>query len=77
MFCLEECNADDKVRGFYNEFLTEELSKDRKVFELLGSKVVVASTPDELSGLGFSDTVRNSIYVEVEGTIKRTLKVNF
>lgn len=77
VFCLEECKADDKVRGFYNEFLTEELSKDRKVFELLGSKVVVASTPDELSGLGFSDTVRNSIYVEVEGTIKRTLKVNF
>lgn len=76
-FLLTGCKTDEKVRPFYNEFLTEELSKDRKVFELLGSKVEVESAPDELSGLGFSETLRNHLFVEVEGAFRRTLKVTF
>lgn len=75
-FILENCKAED-VRGFYNEFLKEELSKDRKVFEILGSKLVVEPVENELSGLGFSETVRNSLIVKVEGNFTRTLKINF
>ena len=52
-FLLEGCRTDERVRPFLNEFLKPELEKDRKVFELLGSKVEVEAAPDELSGLGF------------------------
>lgn len=76
-FLLEGCKTDQRVRPFYNEFLKEELSQDRKVFEILGAKVNVEPREDELSGLGFSDTVRNHLFVEVEGAFKRVLKVKF
>lgn len=76
-FFLENCKADEKIRGFYNEQLKDELSADRKVFEVLGSKVTVDPVDNELSGLGFSETKRDSIIVEVEGTFKRTLRVKF
>jgi hypothetical protein len=74
-FLLDGCKTDEKVRPFYNEFLKEELNTDRKVFEILGSKISVEPCEKELSGIGFSDTVRNHFFVEVEGTFKRTLKV--
>ena len=76
MFFLDKCVSDEKVRPFYNEFLKEELAADRKVFELLGSKVEVEKPQDELSGIGFSDTQRNSFLVEVEGAFKRVIRVN-
>lgn len=76
-FLLEGAKNDERVRPFYNEFLKPELDKDRKVFEILGSRIDVASVDNELSGLGFSDTVRNHLFVEVEGAFKRTLKVKF
>jgi hypothetical protein len=77
MFLLEGCKADEKVRGFYNEFLSQRLDSDRKVFEVLGSKVEVTPSQDELSGLGFSETQRNHLFVEVDGSFKRQLKIKF
>lgn len=76
-FFLEKCVSDEKTRGFYNEFLKEELSKDRKVFEILGNKITVEPTENELSGIGFSDTIRNHLFVEIEGNFTRTLKIKF
>lgn len=76
-FFLENCVADEKIRPFYNEFLKEELAKDRKVFELLGSKVEIEKPEGELSGIGFSDTVRSELIVEIEGNFKRLLKIKF
>ena len=76
-FFLEGCKSDEKTRPFFNEFLKPELNADRKVFEVLGSKINVDKAEDELSGLGFSDTIRNHIFVEVEGTFKRVIKVKF
>lgn len=76
-FILEGAKNEGRVRPFYNEFLKPELEKARKVFEILGAKVEVAPTENELSGLGFSETVRNHLYVEVESAFKRTLKINF
>lgn len=76
-FFLENCVADEKVRGFYNEFLKQELDKDRKVFELLGSKVEIEKPEGELSGIGFSETVRSDLIVEIEGAFKRLIKVKF
>ncbi len=77
MFILEGCEADEKPRPFYNEFLKEELNTNRKVFEVLGSKVPVAECAGQLSGVGFSDTQRNHIIVKVNGAFKRNLKITF
>jgi len=77
LFFLENCVSNEKTRGFYNEFLSEKLSQDRKVFEVLGNKVTVEPVDNELSGLGFSDTLRNEIFVKVTGKFERILKVKF
>jgi len=76
-FFLEGCAADDRVRPFYNEFLKPDLTADRKVFEVLGGKIAVESTQNQLSGIGFSETVRNSLIVEVESSFKRLLNIKF
>ena len=76
-FMLDGCVNDGTARGFYNEFLKEELNADRKVLEVVGSKTKVEACNDQLSGLGFSSTQRNSIVVRVTGAITRTIKVVF
>ncbi len=77
MFMLENCINDEPVRPFYNEFLREELSQDRKVFEIMSSKLKVEPSTTQLSGLGFSETQRNHLIVRVKGNFQRVLKVNF
>jgi len=76
-FFLENCKADEKIRGFYNEYLKEELAKNRKVFEVLAGKVKVEPTENELSGIGFSETQKGTMIVEVTGAFKRLLKIKF
>ena len=77
MFMLENCQSDEAPRGFYNEFLRPEMDENRKVFEVLGSKIQVPESQNQLSGLGFSDTQKSSIIAQVVGKFKRTLKINF
>ena len=36
----------------------------------------VKESPEQLSGIGFSSTKKDSVVVQVEGTFKRTLKIN-
>lgn len=76
-FMLEGCLNDGQARGFYNEFLTEELSKHRKVLEMVGSKMKTDESINQLSGLGFSSTNRNSILVRVSGSFNRVIRVVF
>lgn len=76
-FILEGCANPAGTRGFYNEYLKPELDKHRKVFEMLGSKIKVQPSTDQLSGLGFSTTQRNHVFVKVSGSFNRTVKVVF
>jgi hypothetical protein len=76
-FFLDGCVAEESPRPFYNEFLPEELLAQKRVFELMGSKLKVEPNPDQLSGLGFSDTQRAHLYVRVTGAFQRILKVKF
>lgn len=76
-FMLDKCVNDDKARGFFNEFLSEELSAHRKVFEVVGSKMQVEKSDNQLSGLGFSSTQRNSILCKVTGSFTRIIKITF
>lgn len=74
-FILEGAlNNDKQVRGFFNEFLTPELHKYRRVFELLGYNLLVPFSLSQLSGLGFSS--KNSyFYVRVTNSIKQVMRV--
>lgn len=75
-FLLKGCKADETPRPFFNEFLKDEFTEDRKVFEIVGAKLKIAPSERQLSGIGFSETQHEHIIVRVEGKFKRTLKVN-
>lgn len=75
-FVLEKAiNNDPVVRGFYNEFLVESLYPHRKVFEILGRRLLVEPSQQQLSGLGFSSTLRQDFLVRVTGASQRILRV--
>lgn len=76
-FMLDGCANDGKARGFFNEFLKEDLNAHRKVFEIVGGKMPVQEVNGQLSGVGFSSTQRASIMCRVTGSFTRTLKINF
>lgn len=76
-FMLENCRNDGVARGFYNEFLKSELDTHRKVFEIVGSKMKTETSQDQLSGLGFSSTQKNTLICRVKGSFSRTVKVQF
>jgi len=76
-FMLKDCKNSGTTRGFYNEFLNEDLQSNRKVFEVLGSKLKVEPSDNQLSGLGFSSTQRNEVFCNVTGHYNRTIKLIF
>lgn len=76
-FMLDGCANDGSARGFYNEFLPAALEPHRKVLELVGGKMKVPDVAEQLSGLGFSSTSKNSLVVRVKGSFNRTIKVLF
>jgi len=76
-FMLNDCLNDGTARGFFNEFLNEDLNKHRKVLEIVGSKMKTQESDKQLSGLGFSSTQRDSIICRVSGSFSRLLKVMF
>jgi hypothetical protein len=76
-FMLDGCKNDGTARGFFNEFLKEDLTPHRKVFEVVAAKTKPQVTKDQLSGLGFSSTQRNTLICRVKGSFTRTIKVAF
>jgi len=66
-FMLDDLEQPDAVRGFYNEYLSDELRENRKVFEVLGDRMKAQPVADQLNGVGFSETVRNTIIVKADG----------
>lgn len=76
-FILDKCKNPSPPRGFFNEYLKDDLTKHKRVFEALGSKMRVVDSDDQLSGVGFSLTQGNSVVVRVEGKTKRIVKVLF
>lgn len=76
-FMLDGCINPDKARGLYNEFLSNELTEHRKVFEILGAKLKAEKTKNQLSGVGFSSTQKNSVLCKVQGAFNRVIEIQF
>lgn len=76
-FMLEECRNAGAARGFFNEFLRDELTVHRKVIEIVGSKLRTEESARQLSGLGFSSTARNNVLCRVKGSFQRTINITF
>jgi hypothetical protein len=76
-FMLDGCANEGVARGFYNEFLLQDLDKHRKALELVGSKVKTATSAEQLSGLGFSSTQKGSVKCRVNGSFSRVINILF
>lgn len=68
-FILNGCKNLEPTRGLYNEFLSNELDKHRKVFEVLGDKMKCAPEDKQMSGLGFSSTKRDTVTLSVDNRV--------
>lgn len=81
IFTLENCLSDEKMRTLFNEYLRPELVKDHKnVFEIIGGKTTTdgKEASNQLSGVGFSDTQRETVFVRVTSDSKQKIyKINF
>jgi hypothetical protein len=72
-FVLDGAKNDEPTRGIYNEFLHPRLEAHRKVFEVIGDKTKCQPTADQLSGLGFSSTKKETFLVRAQQGTKRRL----
>lgn len=75
IFALKDCRNPLPTRGIYNEFLRSDLEKNRKVFEVLGSKTKCPYSDEQVSGVGFTAARGDSVTVVVDG--RRSYNVTF
>lgn len=70
-FILEGAKIEVPLRGFFNEYLSPALNEHRKVFEILGSKMLVEPSDNQLTGVGFSLTQNHEIVVKLDGKVTK------
>lgn len=75
-FILADAKNPDEVRGLFNEYLSDALQPHRKVLEVIGNQLKAEYSDQQLSGLGFSSTVRNSLIVRVTENTGKTRLYN-
>jgi hypothetical protein len=76
LFMLENCKTGESLRSFHNENLIPELVAHRKVLEVLAGTTMLPPTEgEELSGLGFNATVKDSLIVRINNN--KIIKINY
>lgn len=68
-FIIDKARVDDKLRPFFNEYIKPQLQEHRKVFEILGNKLMITTSDKQLSGIGFSLTQPTQIIVRANNTV--------
>ena len=68
-FLIESAKDFEPINGLFNEFLREEFKPHKRVFETLCLKNKVIPNPHQVSGLGFSSTLRNHFICRVDGKV--------
>jgi len=76
-FMLDKCKTDKAIRSFHSENLKTEVSKHRKVLEILGAVSMLEPTAKQLTGLGYNATIKDNVILKLKGNFKRTIKVIF
>jgi len=75
-FMLNRCKSPDNTRSFHNENLNSELTKHRKVLDVLGETTKLKpSAENYLAGVGFNSTVKDEIVLRLKGNFNRIIKV--
>ena len=74
---LKGCLNPDSMNSFFNEQLRSDMREHRKVFNVLGKMMQVEYSDQQLSGLGFSSTLRHDITMKTDGSIKQVFKLMF
>lgn len=65
-FIVEGAAVDIPLRPFFNEYLDSKLNAHRKTLELLAGKLMVQPAKEQLTGIGYSLTQRNDVYVRTD-----------
>lgn len=76
-FMLNKCKTGVSIRSFHSENLEPELSKHRKVLEVLGAVSMLEPKDAQLSGLGFNATINDEVILKLKGNFNRVVKVKF
>ena len=76
-FMIDNCKTTEPVRGFYNEFLNNDLTPLRKFFEILGNRTKITDLNNQLSGLGFNSTSRKKLVVRCKDKQHKIYQINF
>ena len=77
LFMLQDCKSDTELRSFHNENLNADLIQHRKVTEVLANQCMIQPTDNQLAGLGFNSTVKDDLIVKLQGSHKRTIRIQF
>lgn len=79
-FIMQDMKMEDTLNTFLPEYLNGRLKPIRKAMELISNKLKVELTVDteQISGFGFSSTLKKSVVVRVmNGSRPRLFKINF
>ena len=74
-FMLEGCKTDLPIRSFHVENLNQELAEHRKVMEVVGNVNMIKPDSEQLAGVGFNSTVRDSVVVKVNA--RHVMRITF
>lgn len=69
LFFLKDCVNPENVNGFFNEYLHNDLTPHRRVFEAMSNKMYAEHMSEELSGVGISSTNNTHLIFKVDGKI--------
>lgn len=73
-FFIDGLNNPNSCRAIYNEFLNNDFKDHKRIFEMLGSKLRVPSSENQLAGLGFTVDENHKLNVKLDG---RPYSINF